>query len=254
MLRHTGDRRTYRHNMRLASLLSLTAGVVNGAGFVAFSVLTTNVTGHVALFAEKIAKGDFSAARIVGLWMLLFLAGAFICSLMIRMTGRNQRYSYVIPILTELTILLFIALLGYRFDKSLVRTELFAGSLLFAMGLQNAMVTMISGSVVRTTHLTGMFTDLGIELSVLLYPGKSEVPEIKKKMFLRAVIIFFFIIGGISGAYLFGLMSYFTFFVPAGILVIVLFYDIFRVNAAKIVRKIRRRVLEKNAHTAIKKA
>lgn len=238
--------------MRLASLLSLTAGFVNGAGFVAFSVLTTNVTGHVALFAEKIARGDFSAARVVGLWMLLFLLGAFICSLLIRIIGRNQRYAYVIPILTEIAILLFIALFGYRFDRSLVKTELFAGSLLFAMGLQNAMVTMISGSVVRTTHLTGMFTDLGIELSALLYPAKADTSDIKQKMTLRALIISFFIAGGISGAYLFSQVSYFSFFIPAGILVVAMFYDIFRVHAAKMIRKIRRNVYENNTSKAVK--
>jgi anti-anti-sigma regulatory factor len=33
----------------------------------------------------------------------------------------------------------------------------------FVMGLQNATVTEISGAVVRTTHLTGVLTDLGLE-------------------------------------------------------------------------------------------
>jgi uncharacterized membrane protein YoaK (UPF0700 family) len=55
MLRHLGNKRTYKHNVKLASLLGLTAGFVNAAGFLGFSVLTTNVTGHAALFAEQIA-------------------------------------------------------------------------------------------------------------------------------------------------------------------------------------------------------
>ena len=230
--------------MRLASLLSLTAGFVNGAGFVAFSVLTTNVTGHVALFAEKIARGDFSSARTVGLWMALFLLGAFTCSLLIGIVGRNQRYSYVIPILFEISILVFIASYGYHFDRSLIKTELFAGSLLFAMGLQNAMVTMISGSVVRTTHLTGMFTDLGIELSALLYSKTIDHTGLRQKIVLRTVIIFFFIAGGILGAYLFSRISYNSFFIPAVILAITMFYDIFRVHAVKAVRRIKRNMLE----------
>jgi uncharacterized membrane protein YoaK (UPF0700 family) len=249
MLRHTGHRRTYRHNMRLAALLSITAGFVNGAGFVAFSVLTTNVTGHVALFAENISKGDFTSAKVVGLWMLLFLVGAFMCSLLIGIIGRNQRFAYVIPILIEMGILVFIGTFGYSFDKSLIKTELFAGSLLFAMGLQNAMVTMISGSVVRTTHLTGMFTDLGIELSSLFFARTTDTSVVKQKMILRMVIISFFVAGGISGAYLFGSLSYFAFFIPAGILIIAMFYDIFRVHAAKMVRKVRRNVFESSAGT-----
>ena len=90
MLRHRGQRRTYQHNLRLAALLCLTAGFVNGAGFLAFAVLTTNVTGHVALFAERISRGDFLAAQTVGLWMLLFLLGAFVCSLLVGKVGRHQ--------------------------------------------------------------------------------------------------------------------------------------------------------------------
>ena len=55
-----------------------------------------------------------------------------------------------------------MAVYGNRYDGSVAKMELFAGSLLFAMGLQNALVSMVSGSVVRTTHLTGVVTDLGI--------------------------------------------------------------------------------------------
>jgi hypothetical protein len=51
MLRHLGTRRAYGHNVKIAALLSLTAGFVNAAGFLSFSVLTTNITGHAALFA-----------------------------------------------------------------------------------------------------------------------------------------------------------------------------------------------------------
>jgi uncharacterized membrane protein YoaK (UPF0700 family) len=228
--------------MRLAALLSLTAGFVNGAGFVAFSVLTTNVTGHVALFAERMANGDFRSARIVALWMFLFMLGAFICSLLINKAGRNRRYTFVLPILTEITILVCIAVFGFSFDKTLLKTELFAGSLLFAMGLQNAMVTMISGSVVRTTHLTGMFTDLGIELSSWIGSGKKDNTILKQKMLLRTVIICCFIAGGISGAYLFGSMAFNSFLIPSAILVIAMFYDIFRVHTIKMVRRVKRRM------------
>jgi uncharacterized membrane protein YoaK (UPF0700 family) len=58
MLRHLGTKRTYGHNVNLASLLGLTGGFVNAAGFLAFAVLTTNVTGHAALFAERLALQD----------------------------------------------------------------------------------------------------------------------------------------------------------------------------------------------------
>ena len=238
MFRHTGPHRTNKHNVRLAALLCLTAGFVNVTGFLAFSVLTTNVTGHVAVFAEKLAQGDFAKAQVIGIWMFMFLLGAFLSSLIINNILPDRQYSYVIPIATEIGILVVIALYGSYFDSTLRETELFAGWLLFAMGMQNALVSMISGSVVRTTHLTGMFTDLGIELAAILKPNSNDKTILKSKIILRLIIIFSFFLGGILGGYLFGILHYQTFLIPAGILFIALFYDMFRFNAIKLARRL----------------
>ena len=240
MLRHIGRKRNYRHNVRLAVLLCFTAGMVNAAGFLAFSVLTTNVTGHAALLAQKLATGDLRSARMVGLWLLLFLAGAFFSSFC---TGksRHQRFGYTIPVIGEVLILVTVAGFGHTFDQSIIKTEYFAGSLLFAMGMQNALVSTISGYVVRTTHLTGMFTDLGIDLyTVVSTPGKSSA-AIKRKIMLRLVIIFFFLAEGIAGGYLFLKLKYFTFYLPATVLVVAMFYDAFRVRFSKMIHRIRYR-------------
>lgn len=238
MFRHTGQNRTHKHNIRLAALLCLTAGFVNVSGFQAFSVLTTNVTGHVALFAEKLAQGDFATARVVGLWMFMFFFGAFLSSFIINNLFHNRQYSHVIPIMTEIAILLMVASYGNHFDRTVHETEFFAGSLLFAMGMQNAVVSMISGSVVRTTHLTGMFTDLGIEMAAVLKRDDANRAELKEKIKLRLIIISFFFFGGILGGYLFGLLKYYTFYIPAAILLVALFYDVFRFNAIKLARKL----------------
>ena len=229
MLRHSGTKRTHGHNVKLASILGLTAGFVNAAGFLGFSVLTTNVTGHAALFAERIAMEDWKTARVVALWMFLFLAGAFVSGLIVSRIGRNQRFSYVIPILIEMGILLGIALFGYRYDHSLVAKEVFAGSLLFAMGLQNSLVSMVSGSVVRTTHLTGTFTDLGIELAQITQKSHDDRPTLKARIRLRSAIIFFFMCGALGGAYLYRYVSFHAFVVPVILLFIALMYDIFRI-------------------------
>jgi len=230
MLRHQGTKRTYAHNVKLASLLGITAGFVNAAGFLGFAVLTTNVTGHAALFAERIAFQDWATARVVALWMFLFLAGAFVSSLIVSRIGRNQQYSYVIPILIETAILLTVALLGHRYDGSLVDKELFAGSLLFAMGLQNALVSLVSGSVVRTTHLTGTFTDLGIELAQALQKKTEERPLLMSRIKLRIAIIFFFMCGAVAGAYLFHAKRFYAFLVPVAILIYTLVYDVLRIR------------------------
>lgn len=233
MLRHLGAKRTYRHNVKLASLLGITAGFVNAAGFLGFAVLTTNVTGHAALFAERIALQDWKTARVVALWMLLFLAGAFISGLLVLRIGRNQRFSYAIPILIEMAILTAVALFGYRYDHSLVAKQIFAGSLLFAMGLQNSLVSMVSGSVVRTTHLTGTFTDLGIEFAQITQKGQADNVALNSKIKLRLAIIFFFMCGALGGAYLFQFINFHSFLLPAVILLFTLLYDVFRIHVKR---------------------
>lgn len=233
MLRHQGTKRTNKHNVKLASLLGITAGFVNAAGFLGFAVLTTNVTGHAALFAERIAFQDWATARVVALWMFLFLAGAFISGFIVSRIGRNQQYSYVIPVGIEIGILLTVTLLGDRYDGSLSGKELFAGSLLFAMGLQNALVSMVSGSVVRTTHLTGTFTDLGIELAQVLQRSREDRPLLKARIRLRLAIIFFFLCGALAGAYLFRSFRFHAFLFPAAILVYTLGYDVLRIRVKR---------------------
>lgn len=232
MLRHFGDRRTVAHNLRLAVLLCLTAGFVNAAGFLGFSALTTNVTGHAALLAEHIALKDWTDAGIIAIWMLLFLAGAFCSSLIINRIGHHQRYSYVIPILLEIIVLLTCSIKG--FDVCLSWPDrAFAGSLLFAMGLQNALVSVISGSVVRTTHLTGTFTDLGIDLAGLRFIPVAQQRQALSRIKLRLAIVLGFMLGALMGAYLFGLLNFIAFLVPIGFLVFALFYDVFRLHVKR---------------------
>lgn len=139
------------------------------------------------------------------------------------------------PTLIEVFILFFIPV--YAHFYSFQSINLIAFLLLFAMGFQNSFVTNISNAVVRTTHLTGLFTDLGIELSQLFFPKiylrKKIIPTIK----LRISIIGFFFIGGITGVMFYSTFNFQlnTLFVSAFILLSSLFYDDmrFRIIVAK---------------------
>lgn len=242
MLKHQGLRRTHIHNVRLAVLLSLTAGFVNSEGFLGFAVLTTNVTGHAAIFAEYISIKAWATSWLIATWMLLFLAGAFVSSFIIDVIGKNQLYSNLIPITLEFLILVMIGFAGdhYKTDDSV--RHFFAGCLLFAMGMQNALVSMISRSVVRTTHLTGTFTDLGIELAQLKFTSPEKKPELRSRIWLRTSIIVSFIAGALLGAIAFRNFFYYSFFLPAGILIFTLLYDVLRINAKRYYRKIEHKI------------
>ncbi|PQJ10767.1 DUF1275 domain-containing protein [Flavipsychrobacter stenotrophus] len=234
MLRHSGRRRNHKQNIRLAAMLCLTAGFVNVSGLLAFKVLTTNVTGHAALFAEQLAEGNLRSARMVGLWMLLFLSGAFCSGYYIRWASARKHNSYMVPVVVEIAILVLVGATAHNYNHSVAQTEFFAGILLFAMGLQNAFVSVISGAAVRTTHLTGLFTDLGIDLSALAHKGDVPRNILQQRIILKVVIILFFLSGAIAGGYIFKQISYHTFYIPAGILVFALFYDVYRIKLSRL--------------------
>lgn len=227
MIRHTGQRRTYQHNLKLAILLSLAAGFVNAAGLLAFAVLTTNVTGHAALLAIELEAGSFDAVFTFLQWLLLFLAGATFSSWYIGWKGKHKRYVYTVPLLIEFFILCSVAMYGWWKTKITIPIESIAGSVLFAMGMQNALVTVISRSVVRTTHLTGMLTDLGIALSEVMHVHFKLNRALRQRLTLRANIILFFLIGGVVGAFSFHSLAYPSFFIPSGIVMMIIFYDAF---------------------------
>lgn len=195
MFRHKGSRRTFLHNLRLASNLSFIAGIVNIAGVLSVATLTTNVTGHFAYFAEEISLKNYSKAITFLLFILSFLVGAFTCNTLIEITSlKKPRIAHALPMLIEVAILLII---GFGFVK---HHEYIAYLLLFSMGIQNALVTQISQSVVRTTHLTGLFTDLGIEISQLFFYRKPvEKSRLRRSIFLRLSIILCFFLGGVLG-------------------------------------------------------
>ena len=199
MFRHKGKTRTLKHNLRIASLLSFVAGIVNVVGFLAVQRLTTNVTGHFAFFVDEIFKLNFWQGFIFFLYIFFFFLGSFVSNFLIEiMSRKNLNYTFDLPIIMESVILFSLAFFGQLLISE--NPNLIAFGLLFAMGLQNSLVTTISNATVRTTHLTGLFTDLGIELSQLFfYKHKEQRHKLFSSIKLRMSIISFFFLGGIVG-------------------------------------------------------
>lgn len=234
MLRHTGQRRTYRHNLRLAVLLCLVAGFVNAAGLLAFSILTTNITGHAATLAIDLGNGDLAKVAVALGWLCLFLGGAIFSAWYTSFMGKHKRYAYTVPLFIEFSILFVIAFQDDPFGVVPIPDNYLAGSLLFVMGMQNALVTVISRSVVRTTHLTGIMTDFGISLSNAMRARFRLTKALRQRLVLQANIILFFLMGGVLGALFFQKYLYYAFLIPAGIILGTIFFDAFRLGYLRI--------------------
>lgn len=227
MFRHRGKNRTYFHNLKLASALSFVAGIVNITGVLSVKVLTTNITGHFAFFSEEIFLKNYSNAFVYLVFIICFLAGAFCSSFIVEFSSRHKKLRpHLIPLVLEVLILGFVGLSEVASLKISISSYTIAGLLLFAMGAQNSLVTRVSQSVVRTTHLTGIFTDLGIELSKLFFQEReSEHRQLKKNIALKLVIIACFFSGCIIGGFLYKMVYLKTLLLAAGLLFVIIRYD-----------------------------
>lgn len=239
MFTHQGNKRTPSHNLQIASLLSFVAGIVNVAGFIGIHKLTTNVTGHFAFFVDEIFKLNFWQGFIYFLYIFFFFLGSFSSSFLVEyITRRNSNYTYIVPTAIEAFILLVVGIFGQQLI--IENSNLIACILLFAMGLQNSLVTRISNAVVRTTHLTGLFTDLGIELSQLFFYTEAEA---RKKLFisikLRLTIISFFFAGGITGGIFYSEIGLRILLIGALVLLCGLIYDSMKLKLLLLKRKFR---------------
>ncbi len=249
MFRHQGKNRTLKHNLHIATILSFVAGIVNVTGFLSFKEFTTNVTGHFALFINDVAEFDFWKGTIYFLYIFSFLFGSFFSSFLIENYRENKRLNvFVLPTIIESFILITIGVFSNSFIS--FSTNFIVCLLLFAMGLQNSFVTKISNAVVRTTHLTGLFTDLGIDLSQLFFPKyHPNKQKLKANIKLRIYIISFFFAGGIVGGFFYTKLDLKlkTLILGGLILIISLFYNNFKYKLLKTKRKYypRRRVSQK---------
>ena len=189
-----------------AGLLACVAGMVNVVGYLGFEhQAVTHLTGTTSLLGAAIAAGDTRAIlHLLGV-AVAFTLGAALSGMIIQdnTLRLGRRYGVV---LTIESVLLFVAIF-------LFKQQQIAGALLAAMacGLQNAMATTFSGSVVRTSHLSGMFTDLGIGLGHFV--RGMALPT--RRLALSALIISSFFTGSVIGAWLFRHLGYDALAVPA---------------------------------------
>ena len=204
MLIREGEARDTAADRGLAISLALIAGALNASGFYAIGLYSSNMTGNVSALADHIAVGDFRLAALYLALVVIFMLGAAVSALLINAGRRRGRTGiYALSILAESLLLaglgcvdLFVA--GER------RGMLMVFGLSFLMGLQNALVTRISNARVRTTHVTGMVTDIGIEIANLLsrpadQAGGRAAEFDREKLRLHALTVASFLVGGMAG-------------------------------------------------------
>ena len=213
---------SFAQQTRLAITLAWVAGYVNVVGIVVCGTAVSHVSGITSGLGKDVADGDWHLLSIACWLVAWFLCGAFVSGVVTDIARiRGWKSIYVLPIAAELVALSAFAVVLAAFDaptvegaRTLQGAPLAAATALacLAMGIQNATITRISGGVVRTTHVTGVVTDLGLELAHALVrhePRRQRATEVPsgagtwRRIALLASILGSFAFGaGLGGALL----------------------------------------------------
>ncbi|UZE46821.1 YoaK family protein [Rhodopseudomonas sp. P2A-2r] len=204
MLVQQGEERGNDVDRRLACTLAAVAGALNTAAFEAVGFFSANMTGNVSMLSDHIALGNFLSGWFFLAIVLTFIAGSVVSTVLINFGRRRAIHGiYAYSILAEAILLAILGVIDLGLPQVHRGPSLILG-LSFLMGLQNAVVTRISGARVRTTHVSGMATDIGIEIGMLIDVALGREPRETAapywaKLRLHAMSILSFLAGGTVG-------------------------------------------------------
>lgn len=235
MLRKFSNSRTLEDNIKLGVLTAFSGGMVNVASLLIFFSFSSNVTGHYAILASEIVKGNLYQTAIVFSWIFLFFFGSFFSNLIvIHLSKVNTYLAHSIPLVLEIICLLSVGFYGqFYYRETLVETEILLGIMLFAMGLQNGLTASISNFAVKTTHLTGTTTDLGILFSMFTKREYRENKELRGKAKLLSAIATAYLGGAIVSGFLYFYTGFQVFYIVSIFLTIVIFYDWYKIRFSR---------------------
>lgn len=206
----TATNRSHRANIQLGVLLALTAGAVNAGGFLALGIYTSHMSGMASMVGDAAALENWQLMKWTAIFITCFIGGAMLCSIMIQaaLASKLQKI-YVLPLLLEaLGLMIFYLCITKcmhlpKLHSSVLEMGSAIAFLCAIMGLQNAMVTKISNAVIRTTHVTGISTDIGIEMGRFIaskcFPAR-KVSFDAEKLGNLVKLLLSFIVGGVLGA------------------------------------------------------
>ncbi len=187
-------------------VLAFIAGLVNAAGYLGFRHQSlSNMTGNDSLLGLALGQGHGGEALHWALTIVAFVAGAVLSGVIVQKSTLKLGRRYGVALVLE-SILLFASVPLLDTSNAI---GLYLASM--AVGLQNGMVTTYSGTLIRTTHVTGFFTDLGVYIGRYL----RGLPLDTLRMRVIVLVASSFMLGSAVGAVLFPFMGERTLLIPA---------------------------------------
>ncbi|MHB1303800.1 MAG: YoaK family protein [Acidiphilium sp.] len=239
MLIRQGEQRDIRTDRRLACTLAAIAGALNTAAFHAVGFFSANMTGNVSSLSNHIALGNVLTGAFFLSIVATFIAGSTVSTLLINAGRRRQIHGiYAFSILSEAILLALLGCLDHWLPAADRGAVLILG-LSFLMGLQNAVVTRISEARVRTTHVSGMVTDIGIEFGMLIdialgRESTADRASYRARLRLHGQTVLAFLAGGILGVLIYLVIGTFLLVAAAAVLFVIATTSLIRLRIAAV--------------------
>lgn len=189
-------------------VLALIAGSVNAIGLLGFKhQAVSHLTGTSTLLGEELVRGDWGTCIHLLFILVSFILGAAASGIIVQNSALKLGRRYGVALLLEAGLLL-AAMITLNAGSTLGH---FLASA--ACGLQNAMASTYSGAVIRTTHVSGLFTDLGVMLGTRL----RGVDIDRRRVKLYLLLIAGFIAGSALGTFGYEQLMFSALLIPSGI-------------------------------------
>lgn len=194
----------------LASILAFVAGAANLGGLFAIGHFATHMTGYLSWIADGVVLREGQLVWLSLMALLLFFLGGIVSTLLLKILGLTRPHLRIsAPVALQGVLLTTFATVGILEDP--VRVPVGLAILCFTMGFQNAMISRISNFTIRTTHMTGLVTDLSVETGRWIGARLLRQPAVAGSSSRRLVLITLiglFFLGGLAGSFSYRLLGF----------------------------------------------
>lgn len=216
-----------QENRILWYLMVFQAGMVNVGGFLAGHQYVSHITRLAGNFAVSVSQYNFAQASIYFFVPISFLVGSMLSAFFTEVRRLKGKFPIYDISMRLISAIYFITAIGgtiglwgaFGHPEPYYKSYIILVILSFTCGAQNSLFTSVSNAVVRTTHLTGITTDLGIDLAKMIH-GLHFQNE-RRNIALRIGIIASFLLGAVTGAFLFPIIEFKAFYIPTAISILV---------------------------------
>lgn len=204
-------------------LLSFKAGLLNAAGFLIAGSYVSHITGFGTQIGIALGHEEYTFGAELLVIPIAFIGGALFTSMMLDVNYSKDEVPHY-PVV-QITITSLIGLICAGFATGFFQPDVVAGHtessviliglLCFVCGIKNALTTWASHGKIRTTHITGLSTDIGLHLPKIFRPSgsPSRYPESRTVTYVRIATLVSFSVGSAMAAMLVPKLAYGIFYI-----------------------------------------